>query len=198
MVHVEDAAVYQIRLLEDLHEFGKFFPNLAGAVSNRLQHHLWYCSEEITPLSLASSLVSTEEKAMIAAAILEEAKTPNLKKGAISMPPLHPGATLISRIGPQSLHFFSALAIGTNWLAEPVTDWESIPAYQKFSTFAHNLPLSNAATERTVKRTTDFANYGARNEEDFQVVLQTVGTAIARVPSRRSKKALVEVYANKD
>ena len=90
------------------------------------------------------------------------------------------------------MHYQSKLSsnipkAGTAWLSEPVSLWDQIPAVQKLAQFAHNMPLSNAAAERMVKRTVDFANYGARGEEDFQAVLQTVGASISRVPSRKTK-----------
>ena len=60
------------------------------------------------------------------------------------------------------------------------------------------MPISNARTERMIKRTTDYLNYGGQGEEDFQAVLQVVGSAIERVPSRKTKKGLVEAYKAKD
>ena len=41
MTNGRDAAVYQLRLYEDLLEFKKFDPSLADAVITRMQHHLW-------------------------------------------------------------------------------------------------------------------------------------------------------------
>ena len=93
-------------------------------------------------------------------------------------------------------HFFVALKIGTAWLSEHVSLWDQIPAFQKLARFARNMPLSNAAAERMLKRTVDFANYGARGEEDFQAVLQTVGASIQRVPSRKTKKASAKAYGH--
>ena len=49
-----------------------------------------------------------------------------------------------------------------------------------------------------IKRTTDYLNYGGQGEEDFQAVLHVVGSAIERVPSRKTKKGLVEAYKAKD
>ena len=82
-----------------------------------------------------------------------------------------------------------------SWLSEPVEDWINIPAYLKFANFAHNVPISNAATERTVKRTTDYLNYGGQTEEDLQSVLLIVGKAIKRAPSVRTKHELEKSFA---
>ena len=114
------------------------------------------------------------------------------------MPPLTPSVTLASRVGSQSLHLFEAMGIGTAWLNEPVEDWDQIPAFQTLVRFARRMPISNARTERMIKRTTDYLNYGGQGEEDFQAVLQVVGSAIDRVPSRKTKKGLVEAYKAKD
>ena len=113
----------------------------------------------------------------------------NLSQGAVEMMPLSPESTLISRIGPQSVHFFTALSIGVNWLDEPVTTWPEIPIFKKLFTFAHSLPVSNESTERMIKRTNDYRNYGGKKEVDFQATLQMVGADIEAVPRRNTKKA---------
>ena len=76
--------------------------------------------------------------------------------------------------------------VGTTWLAEPVETWSDIPAFLKLQSFARNLPVSNDATERMIKRTSDFADYGVKSEIDFQSTLHTAG--IAHVPDRTTKK----------
>ena len=146
----------------------------------------------MTPLALTSSLATVEEKSALARAIIHEAKTPNLLKGKIQMPPLSPGATLQSRIGPQSLHFFVALKIGTSWLEEPVDTWHEIPAFQKLAAFARSVPISNVACERMIKRTTDYANHGGKSDEDFQALLLSVGSSIEQIPKLTTKKALIK------
>ena len=198
MNNAADAPVMQLQFYQDLLEFKKFYPALAEAVISRFQRHLWYVCEEVVPLALASNLLQPAEKADIAKAILREAKTPNLKKGAVAMPPLSPTVTLVSRIGSHTLHLFEGLGIGTTWLNEPVEDWDQIPTFQTLVHFARCMPISNARTERMIKRTTDYLDYGGRGEEDFQAVLQVVGSAVERVPSRRTKKGLVEAYTSKD
>ena len=70
--------------------------------------------------------------------------------GMVTMDALTESTTLVSRLGPQSWHFFVALQIETEWLSEPV---------------------SNDSTERMIKRTSDYSNFGAENEDDFQAIL---------------------------
>ena len=117
-----------------------------------------------------------------------------LKQGAMQMPPLEPSTNLVARVGPQSRHFFESLDIGIQWLNEPAATWKDIPAYQRFEKFARNLPVSNDAAERLVKRTTDYKDYGGRSEDDFQATLHVAAAAIQKVPDRSTKAALVKAY----
>ena len=187
----EDAAYHQLKLHEELLKFRNFDKNMADTLVERLFRHLWYTSEEFVVFALASDLVSKEAKQQVAEEILRQPKG-KTKPGKVSMPPLVPGCSLASRIGSQSLHFFEALGVQTQFLSEPVNDWSSIPAYQKFASFVKNVPLNNDHTERIVKRTNDYAEYGSKSEEDYQAVLQAVGSAIERLPVRRTKRDFVE------
>ena len=81
----------------------------------------------------------------------------------------------------ESVHFFTALSIGVNWLDEPITTWPEIPVFKKLFTFAHNRPVNNESTERMIKQTNDYRNYEGKKEVDFQATLQMVGADIEAV-----------------
>ena len=98
---------------------------------------------------------------------------------------------LKDRIGPNSLHFFERLSVGTEFLNDPVQSWERNPAYQKFAEFVHNMLITNDESERLIRRT---VIYGPKDEAGFQAQLQAVGDAIFAVPSCATKKALVASY----
>ena len=73
----------------------------------------------------------------------------------------------------------ATLGVGYSWLDEPVETWPENPDYQKLHKFAHHLPVDNAATERMIRRTFLYRNYGKRSEDHFQATLAVVGAAIA-------------------
>ena len=125
---------------------------------------------------------------------LHDLSEADLRSGTPKMVPLTTSTTLCSRLGSQSLHFFSALGVSRRWLKEPVESWEGIPEYKRLRDFAHNVPVSNESTERMIKRTNDFKDYGSRLEEDFQATLQVVGQAIEQIPKRNSKAAIMQSY----
>ena len=76
-------------------------------------------------------------KREVAEAILAQPKGQHTL-GAVKMPPLTDSTQLKDRIGPNSRYFFDALDIDTNFLSEPVKDWQEIPAFQKFQSFVKN------------------------------------------------------------
>ena len=190
-----DAAFYQIDLFEDLLLYRRFEPDLADAVIKRLQCHLWMSSPEFVVFGLASSKLLDVEKERLAAAILSQPRN-ELKPGKVAMPPLSQGASLASRVSNQSPYFFKSLGVGFGFLHEPVSDWEKIPAFLKFKAFIDTFPLTNDHTERVIKRTSDYINYGSKKDEDFQAVLQTVGNSIENVPNRINKQALISSYSS--
>ena len=61
-----NAALHQLRLYQKLVNLRPHATVLVDAVVDRLQDHLWYVSEEITPLALASPLMSDEDRAELA------------------------------------------------------------------------------------------------------------------------------------
>ena len=74
-----------------------------------------------------------------------------LAPGAVRMlTRLGPEPCLSECVGPQSLHFFRALSISTEFLEEPVESWGQIPAYQKLKSFVLNMPVTNDESERMI------------------------------------------------
>ena len=115
------------------------------------------------------------------------------------MPALVESTRLSDRIGPNSLHFFEALGIGTQFLAEPIDTWQQIPAFLKFQAFVKSMPITNDISERLVRPTVMYANVGPKGESEFQAQLQLVGDALTRLPnrSRFTKKKLIAGHSQK-
>ena len=149
-----DAAKNQLDIFEDLLIFRRFDRPLANAVIKRLQTHLWFTSPEYVVFSLASRHLPDAAKQDLAAAILAQPRN-RLRPGKVAMAPLTARATLATRVTDQSPYFFIALGIDMAFLDESAQDWPPIPAFIKFSNFVNCFPLTNDATERAIKRTSD-------------------------------------------
>ena len=150
--------------------------------------------EEFVLTALVPHKVDAQQKRDIADAIVALPRD-QLAPGAVRMPTrLGPKPCLSKCVGPQSLHFFRALSISTEFLEEPVESWGQIPAYQKLESFVLNMPVTNGESERMIWRTVMYCNIGHKGEAELQGTLQTVGSAVSQVPNRDTKKALVAAY----
>ena len=138
-----------------------------------MSNHLWYTAQEFVVFALVSDLVTNDDKKALASAISLQPGG-QCKPGRVEMPLLVPGCTLASHVGPQSVHFFEVLGINRTFLDEPISDWPNLPTYQKFCKFVKNLPLTNDHTERMIKRTSNYANFGPTKESEFQDYRQLI------------------------
>jgi hypothetical protein len=184
-----DAPFNTLELCQELNAYRRVDKELAEVCLAKVKKHAWFDAEEFIPFGLASDKVSAEEKAAIAARLLEQPKD-QLRPGPPVMLTITPTTTLSLLIGPQSWHFFDRLGISSDFLSEPVATWASIPAFTKFENFVDNVHIVNDIAERLVKRASDYASLHGKGEAQFQATLQTVERAIERRPDRRTKAAL--------
>ena len=61
-----DAAIRQLSLYETLMILQPFSRKIVDACIFKLQNHLWYTCQEMTPLAIASTLISDEERTQLA------------------------------------------------------------------------------------------------------------------------------------
>ena len=67
-----DAPVLQLKLYRDLLALRRHYQGPVDAVLNRLQTHLYFVSEEMTPLALASPLLDDGERSALAKVLMAE------------------------------------------------------------------------------------------------------------------------------
>ena len=66
MTNGADAPAQQLQLFKDLTALRQYHPSLVDACLERFQAHLWFLTEEMTPLALTSDLVNDQDRAAIA------------------------------------------------------------------------------------------------------------------------------------
>ena len=190
-----DAAFHQLQMFKDLVKWRKVDVEIADIGLHKLSKHLWYLTEELVPMSLASDLISSKDKQAIASAILNNRGKP-MRLGRPEMRNFGMNSTLASRVGPNSLLLFERLQIDLNWLKEPVEDWIRIPCYQKLKKFIDNVNITNDACERSVKTTSDYASKHSMKEQEFQGSLLVVNK-VRHSKANYRKHTLAEYYDGK-
>lgn len=71
-----DAPINDLTFWNDLHSYRKVDQDIAEAALLTLENHLWYLSEELTPLSLFSDKVDATQKTRIAKRIMKHKGNP--------------------------------------------------------------------------------------------------------------------------
>ena len=69
--NMADAPVLLLQLYRDLLTLQPHYPSSVDAVINRLQTHLYFVSEEVTPMALASPLLDNAERTALAEVVIE-------------------------------------------------------------------------------------------------------------------------------
>ena len=127
-----------------------------------IQRHSWYLSPEVATLALLSSIVTSEEKALLVTKLIAE-RGSRLRK----VLPNTVSDLIVSRT------FFSVLRLDDSFLSVPVTQWKVTPSFVAAEESVQNLACVNDCAERGVALIHDF-NASTKDEIQKQYLLQVV------------------------
>lgn len=190
-----DAAAAPRTDLEMLMKLHSYHNDRVGrAARDKLQHHLWYVSEELVALSLFDEAVSAlTKRAIVSAMIPEESgksdeyadedppKRVTLKGSMI--PPLESFATR------KSVCLLKYLEINSDFLNEDPDDWKDNTSFKEGLKKVTNLPVINDVAERGVKLIEDFNARHTTKEDQLQFLLGIVSQHRKMFPT--SSKSLL-------
>ena len=188
------APLNDLKLIKAFSLYKTVEEGVAEAATKAFSNHLWYLTEEMTPLAFFSTHVSIEEKKRMVLALLEkEKKICSKRYGAGFQKPRFPdigdGPLELSHfIGEDSWSFFSITRIGYEFLNVPVEQWESDCEYNQGKDIVDNFLVVNDAAERAVKLTQDVISKAKKEEtlQDNVQVIENIRNMVpeARVPNR--------------
>jgi hypothetical protein len=143
-----EAPLNDFRLMRQLLEYTN--AAVSTVTSKKLSLHLWYLSEELVPLALFDSRVSTEVKKLMVAAMQREAP---------SSAPKHPIVKSAAFLGDTGLEqfctvnskkMFTLLGIPEAFLTKEPYEWEDDETFQEAKHKIKNLADVNDRAERGV------------------------------------------------
>ena len=192
------AAPYNdLMLIKGLSDYSVVDRKCTDAARKAFSNHMWYLTQELVPLSLFSSEIEKRIKEEIATKLLSYEKKPfserfgsGLGKPKFPEMPKQPVEVLDLSlyVGPSSWSFFQALDCSHDFLNKPVDDWSTDEGYLATKDIVESLAVVNDAAERGVKLGHDFLSY-ARNEENYQNILQVVENDRKSLPNQRKRHA---------
>ena len=154
-----DASMHDLQFFQDMLKYRSINKEIADIVLRKLKNHRWYPTEEVVPFVLFSTsyLVDNGTKHDIAARINSTPMPDEFRLGKPVFREVDENISLADLVGSDSYMLFRALKINTDWLAKPVIEWHSDPAFITAETFVRTIKVVNDTAERKVKLITDFA-----------------------------------------
>ena len=181
-----DAPVNDLEMWKFLQQYKTVDKNLATKAILSLERHLWYLTEELTPLCLFSDKLSNAEKSQMARNIHKQKGVYDSQPGQPVMPLLTESTRMSDLIGPKSWVMFSAFE-STDWLLKPVRAWESDSGYTDMHKRIRNLKIVNDIAERGVKLVSDYSGSITTDEEQKQALYQVVEQHRRKLPNNVTK-----------
>ena len=175
-------------------EFWNYLDNfedeeIAETATTTQERHLWYDTEELTPVCIFSDKLSYKEKREIVKKILKTKKNYNPQAlGQPTQPILTNRTRLSDLIGPQSWHIFSKFPDVKFLYAHPRT-WPTDAGYNRMFKVIRNLKVVNDVAERGVKLVTDYAGIITPDEDQKQYLYQVVEATRVRLRTTKLTKA---------
>lgn len=170
-----DAPVNDLNFWKALIKFKSYDEDIACVAIAALERHMWYLTEELSPLSIFSNKISDQEKSLIAKQIIK-CKSEYIAEQSMGQPTF-PTVTVNTKlkdlIGPKSWLLFS-LFKDVSWLKTSAKNWNKDKKYTEMKDFISQLKVVNDLAERGVKLMSDYSTIVTNNEEQKQCLLQTV------------------------
>ncbi|ELU11830.1 hypothetical protein CAPTEDRAFT_188638 [Capitella teleta] len=169
---------------------------IADSAMNAFGRHFWYLTGEMVPLALFSNRVPDEERQLLGSRLLSiKPEVPAMPSsrydtgfGKPAFPIMTESTSLADLVTPDSWWIFKLLNLDSSFLEHNVTKWQELASYQACLAAVKCL---NDAAERGVKLSSDFLS-AARNEENYQSVIQVVQQNRKDLPNLRQAKRVPE------
>lgn len=184
-----NAAWADLSLWKDMINYEVIDPQISEVVKNAIKSHLWYLSDELVGLSLFSEKVSNKAKVEIVKK-MECEPTARKVRGDSSL--LSDQTVLADFANKRSLQLFDKLKINSIFLTTHPNEWNCNEHYISGKKITKNLKVVNDIAERGVKLFEEFNKLLTKDEEEKQLLLQVVEADRKWVPTKTTKRAVVE------
>lgn len=189
------APVNDIIFLNSIIAYKSVNEGIATTALKAMQSHLWYLTQELTPISLFSDALNEDDKERVRAKMIswrEETTSENnsQRRGHAFGKPMFPAVDssqkldIVDFVGVESWRIFSILGLCANFMSVPVSSWCSNESYLETKNVINSLRVVNDVAERGVKLCLDFIGQ-AKSEQKMQHILQVVENSRGRVKDQK-------------
>lgn len=169
---------------KSLSEYNRINKVVSDTAVSAMKRHLWYLSQELTPLGLFSDSVSLDVKQKMVARLMESDIHSVNRDRSIKYSGNEDLShkTLDYFIGPASHFFFQVLNLKTDFLALDVETWSEQESFKLAKKICTSLTVVNDSAERAIALATNFNLSLTRREEEKQFLYQVIEAHRKRLP----------------
>jgi len=168
-----DSAINDLTLLKELKKINhQPFERFKKAMSEKLECHLWFLSEELVFTCLFSDLLTDSQKNKCAQAL--RSHKPSEQLGKLVTPTAGSSTGIQDLFGPRSYLLPRLLEVPADFLELPAASWSGNDSYNKLKALIGNLPAVNDAAERAVLLGKCFHNKLTSNPQQTSALYVTV------------------------
>lgn len=159
----------------DSASYSQFDSTVSKEILRKLGNHLWYFAVDTIALAFFDPTVSVEEKVKMIQRLQFSEPIVKLQNGRkLDDPKILLNHSLSDFVSKHTYNFFSNFGLSSEFLKYHPSTWESNDDYQKGVAICRNIPVVNDTAERGVKFIKDYNKFLTNNEEEMQLILQTV------------------------
>lgn len=173
-----------LNLLRDLFLYAEIDKAVSNALVNKFKNHLWYLSPDTVGLAFCDPRVSVEIKRKMVARLKSKKPLVTLVNNRKYENPKQLLEYDLSHfVSYKTKSLFSNFELQTDFFELDPSEWVNSDEYNTASEFFQNLFVVNDSAERGVKFMKDYNRILARDEEEWQLVLQAADRYRQKYPS---------------
>lgn len=178
------APLLDLNFVKDTIKYSKTDSSVSAAVLKKMSNHLWYLCEETVALAFFDKNVPFEEKRKMVKNLQLQEPIVKLKNGRNYSNLIEFQNYFLSDfVSEKTKQFFSHFGLSSTFLEHDPSTWETTFDFQEGWSFCRDLQVVNDTAERGVKFIQDYNRILTNDEEELQLVLQTVEAYRKKYPS---------------
>lgn len=198
----QKAPANDLQLLKDLERYKSIDDIVATAVQNKFRNHLWYLSEANIALALFDDEVEINIKRRMIRNFNKEGHPENPKRINLPVNEIM-SAELCDFVSNNTYLFFETIlnqditGVNKSFLKDDPVTWSESEDYVAASKIVKSLLVVNDIAERGIALITRFNAILTHQEDQKQLLMQTMEEHFEALPSESFSKSMFVNYLNK-
>lgn len=171
-----------LKLLQELADYEKTIPSIAGPTLKTFSSHLWYLSEALVGFAFFDPRVTPDQKSLMVAALQKKGCDNPSNKAIVNLKEISK-IEIHNFVTSNSKRVFDELKLPTSFFSKDTHLWENDDDFVTAKKKLEKLCVVNDLSERGVASATIYNKKITKNEDDFQNLLISVDNNRKNIPN---------------